>query len=116
MERASHTTKLSSPALGLYRSSIRSAYARLIGEPDFRSVEAVSLGFHVGMPSPISSVIGSENALIEHRGYHATRLLPFGFASPRLEFSRQYNGESGARAGHRRRLDDANRGIDDPAT
>lgn len=87
-----------------------------IWEPDLRSVEAVSVGFHMGMSAPVSSVIGSEDAFIEPCAYHATPLLLFGFAIPRLEFARQYNGESGARAGHRRRLDDANRGIDDPAT
>ena len=87
-----------------------------ICEPDFRRVEAVSLDFHVGVPASVSSVIGSEDAFVEPRAYQATPLLLFGFAIPRLKFSRQDNGESGAGAGHRRGLDDANRGIDDPAT
>ena len=87
-----------------------------ICEPDLRPVEAVSLDFHVGMPAPISSVYGSEDAFIEPRAHRATPLLMFRFAIPRLEFSRQDDGESGARTGHRRGLDDANRGIDDPAT
>ena len=72
--------------------------------------------FHVGMPAPVSSVSGSEDAFIEPRDYQATPLLMFGFVIPRLEFSRQDNGESGAGTGHRRGLDEANRGIDDPAT
>ena len=87
-----------------------------ICEGDLRSVEAVSLGFHAGMPAPVSAVNGSEDVFIEPRANQATPLLLFGFAIPRLEFSRQDNGESGAGAGHRRGLDDANRGIEDPAT
>lgn len=74
------------------------------------------MGFHVGMPVPVSSVIGSEDAFMEHRAYHATPLLLFGFATTRLELSWQDNGESGVGAGYRRGLDYADRCIDDPAT
>lgn len=87
-----------------------------ISKSDLRPVEVVSLGFQVEMPSPISSVIGLENAFIEPRAYQAARLPLFAFTIPRLEFTRQDSGGSGAGAGHGRGLDDANRGIDDPAT
>ena len=74
------------------------------------------MDFHVGIPTSVSSVIGSEDAFIEPHAYQSTPLLLFGFGIPLLELSRQDNGESGAGAGRRRGIDDANRGIDDPAT
>ena len=61
-------------------------------------------------------MIGCEGAFIQSRAYQATTLLLFGFAISRLELSRQDNGESETGAGHGRGLDDANYGIDDPAT
>ena len=74
------------------------------------------MDFHVGIPTSVSSVIGSEDAFIEPHAYQSTPLLLFGFGIPLLELSRQDNGESGAGAGRRRGIEDANRGIDDPAT
>ena len=116
MLQVSHTTRLSSPALGLNYGGVRSAHACPTWESDIRPVEVVSLAFQVEMPAPISSVIGFEDAFMEPRAYQVTPLPLFGFTIPRLEFSWQDNGESGAGAGHRRCFDDANRGIDDSAT
>ena len=68
-------------------------------EPVLRTDVVVPLGFHLGMSAPMLSVIGADNAFIESHAHQATPLLLFGFAIPRLEFSRQDDGEGGAGAG-----------------
>ena len=85
-----------------------------ICEGDLRPVEAVILGFHARMPAPVSPVNGSECTFNEPGAYQATPQLLLAFTIPRLEFSRQDNGESGSGTGHGWNLDDANRDIDEP--
>ena len=52
------------------------------------------------MSAPRLSVIGADNAFIELHVHRGTPLLLLGFAIPRLELSRQNDGERGAGASH----------------
>ena len=71
-----------------------------IHKPTLRLDVVLCFGLHLGMSAPRLSVIGAYNAFIEFHVHPGTPLLLLGFAIPRLELSRQNDGERGAGACH----------------